>query len=124
VVRTAGLPYPYQCVFNELPNWVELAETETLPGKFLLGKNFPNPFNATTTITFCLPAATSVTLDIFNSSGQRVRRLVSTELGPGGQWTVGWDGRDDQGRDLASGTYFYRLQAGGYTQTRQMILLK
>jgi len=123
VVRTAGRPYPYQCIFNELPNWVELAEIETLPGKFLLGQNFPNPFNATTTITFSLPAATFVILDIFNSGGQRVRRLVSTELGPG-QWNVGWDGRDAQGRDLASGIYFYRLQAGGYTQTRQMILLK
>ena len=115
----------YQCVFQELPTWVELAEAETgvFPGRFLLGQNFPNPFNAVTTITFSLPAVAVVTLDIFNSCGQRVRGLLNNELGPG-TWIVKWDGKDAQDRDLASGVYFYRLQTAGYTQTRRMVLLK
>jgi hypothetical protein len=125
VTRTSGYPYPYQCVFEEFSTWVELAGAETgvFSGRFLLGQNFPNPFNATTTILFSLPAATVVTLDIFNNSGQRVRELLNSELEPG-TWVVKWDGQDAQGRDLASGVYFYRLQTAGYTQTRQMVLLK
>ena len=125
VARTRGYPYPYQCIFEELPNCVELvgAETGVFSGRFLLGQNFPNPFNATTTILFSLPAVAIVTLDIFNNSGQRVIGLVSTELGLG-KWIVSWDGKDAQGRDLASGVYFYRLQTTGYSQTRRMVLLK
>ncbi len=126
VARKSGRsPDLYRCVFDELPNGVELAaaETEVLPGRFLLKRNFPNPFNATTTITFTLPTATFVALDIFNSNGQRVRRLVSSQLGPG-KWIVSWDGRDDRERELASGVYFYRLQTTDYAQTKQMVLLK
>lgn len=96
---------------------------EKPPSNFL-GRCFPNPFNAGTTIEFSIAERAHVKLQIFNIAGQRVRTLVDGERSPGSYNGVTWDGRDNTGRPVASGVYFCRLTAADFTQTRKMILLK
>jgi len=88
-----------------------------------LGQNYPNPFNPVTTIDFAVPRAGQVLLEVFTVDGRRVRTLVNEEMATG-QHRVSWDGMDTAGQRVASGTYFYRLQAGDAVQTRSMILVK
>ena len=91
---------------------------------YSLKQNAPNPFNPSTRIGFSLPADGPVTLKVFNITGQLVRTLVD-ESRPGGAYEVAWDGRDDAGIAVSSGTYFYELRAEGrLIQSRKMQLLK
>lgn len=94
-----------------------------VPPALVLGQNQPNPFNPATTIRFSIPAAARVTLRIHDVAGRLVRTLSDAER-PAGEYDVTWDGRDDRGAGVAAGVYFYRLAAGGESQTRKMILLK
>lgn len=91
----------------------------------VLQQNTPNPFNPSTRIVYAVPSGVEgrVNLDVFDVRGRRVRQLVSDRPSTG-QVAVVWDGRDDNGRELSSGAYFYRLVAGQTTLTRQMTLLK
>ena len=84
--------------------------TVSVPAAFGLADNYPNPFNPSTTIGYALPAESEVRLEVFNIAGQRVRVLLDTHQ-PAGHYTVEWDTRDAQGQAVASGVYFYRLQA-------------
>lgn len=93
------------------------------PDRFELDQNYPNPFNPATTIGFSLPEATTVTLQVFNTTGQLVQTLFSGNLDAGFH-NMQWGGNDQYGRQVASGIYLYRLQAGSYIQSRKMILLK
>ena len=92
--------------------------------EFSLGANFPNPFNPNTTIVFELPRQTAVTLQIFDVSGRLVKALLQAEAYEAGRHQVVWSGRDRGGRPASSGTYFYRLEAGEFTKTRRMTLVK
>ena len=83
----------------------------------------PNPFNGDTSIRFSLDGETPVRLQILDIMGQVVRELVRPPL-PGGHHRARWDGRDDDGRWLASGLYLCRLQVGTRTVTRKMLLLR
>jgi len=95
-----------------------------LPRAFSLRGNVPNPFNPATNISYEIPGpGTFVHLVIYDLKGRRVRNLVETDQ-VGGRYTQQWDGRNDAGQQMASGTYFYRLQAGPFRETRKMILLK
>ncbi|MFN3693571.1 MAG: T9SS type A sorting domain-containing protein [Ignavibacterium sp.] len=92
---------------------------------FKLEQNYPNPFNPTTTLRFALPGESLVRLEIFNLIGQRVKVLVDMESSLSAGWhEVHWNGRDDASRPVASGIYFYRLQAAKYSETKRMILMK
>ena len=92
-----------------------------LPTDYGLDQNYPNPFNPTTTIQYQLPEAAFVTLSIYDALGRRVAVLVRSEQ-PAGRYTVEWDAA--QLGEYASGVYFYHLQAGAFSQSRKMILLK
>lgn len=92
-------------------------------GGFELGSNYPNPFNPTTTISFRLPVMLPVRLTVYDAVGREVRTLLNKRVG-GGQHVVQWDGQDDRGRSVASGVYFYRLKAGGFLETRKMLLMR
>jgi hypothetical protein len=103
--------------------------TSDLPINYSLDQNYPNPFNPSTTISFDIPVSSSVTLRVFNVIGQEVRTLVQGTLSQGRHEIV-WNGLDDAGRALASGIYFYSLNAtpvsGGkmFSDIKKMVLLK
>jgi hypothetical protein len=96
---------------------------EILPATHSLSQNYPNPFNPLTTIEYSLQKQARVTLDVFNIVGQKVRTLVSA-LQPAGRYKIVWDGRDDLGKDVSSGIYFYRLKAGEFYESKKMVILK
>jgi hypothetical protein len=90
----------------------------SLPTRYELSHNYPNPFNPTTTIEFALPRAGHVELTVYNVLGQVVTSLMDEDL-PAGYHSVTWEASR-----YASGVYFYRLKAGDYVRTRKMMLLK
>lgn len=94
-----------------------------VPGSFALNQNYPNPFNPTTEISFSIPNRGHVELSVYNSLGQRVTTLVDG-VRDGGDQTVTWNGTDQSGNSVASGVYFYRLKADGYSDSKKMLLLK
>jgi len=105
-------------------------EQDQLPHNFALYQNYPNPFNPSTTIPFQVgggqgSAARPIhtTLAIYNILGQLVRTLVDEEKSSG-DYHVVWDGKNDKGEVVGSGIYFYRIQAGSFTKTAKMSLLK
>jgi uncharacterized lipoprotein YddW (UPF0748 family) len=99
--------------------------TETTdPVAFGLGQNYPNPFSSRTTITFELDAPGEVTIRVYNLLGQEVATLVDRELHMAGTGTVEWNGTAMGGESLASGTYFYTIEAAGNRATRSMTLVR
>ena len=94
-----------------------------VPDQVVLHQNSPNPFNPETTIRFELPSAMRVQLSIFDVHGRLVRKLIDEQRGAGAS-TAEWNGRDDRGAGVATGVYFYVLEAGGSRYQRKMILLK
>ena len=103
---------------------VDVIEDESrLPDRLALSQNYPNPFNPVTMIEYHLPRKNHVTIAIFNVLGQKVQTLIDVQQ-PAGTYTVAWDGRDTAGQSVPTGVYLYRLQAGEYTQTKRMLLLK
>ena len=88
-----------------------------------LHANFPNPFNPETTISFSLKEAGEVKLDVFNIKGQKVKTLIDSELSADKHQIV-WNGKDDGGKSVSSGIYFYKLRTANYSSTRKMILMK
>jgi len=102
----------------------DIGEDEVgLPYSFSLAQNYPNPFNPTTTIAFDLGEYSHVKLSVYNVLGQLVKTLKNEPL-PAGTYTVQWDGKNDNGRAVAGGIYFYRLQTGQFTAVKKMTLLK
>jgi aminopeptidase N len=102
----------------------ELAPTgETVPSPAVLDQNYPNPFNPATTIRFRLNEPAAVSLRIYDAAGRLVRALVGTPLSAGTYARV-WDGTDSRGAAVSSGVYLYRLDAGSFSRTRKMILLR
>jgi hypothetical protein len=97
---------------------------EDLPARFALGQNHPNPFNPETRIDFALPVKAEVTLTVYDASGRRVTRLLERAALPAGFHNLVWRARDGDGRDLASGVYFYRLEAGDFRAVRKMLMIK
>ncbi len=95
----------------------------SLPTTFALNQNYPNPFNPTTQISFALPEASDVRIDVYNVLGQQVRTLVNSRLAAG-MHEVTWDGRSEGGSSVSSGVYFYRLAAGDFSETRKMLMVK
>lgn len=93
------------------------------PSNNYLAQNYPNPFNPMTTIAFRLKAPANVSLKIYDSSGRIVRVLVN-EKREAARYVEEWNGKDNDGRPVASGIYFYRLAAGDFVQTRKMVLLR
>ncbi|RMH68790.1 MAG: T9SS C-terminal target domain-containing protein [Gemmatimonadetes bacterium] len=93
------------------------------PGALLSLSNFPNPFNPRTTIRYHLPQTGQVTLRIYDLSGRLIRTVVDQPQAPG-EYSVLWDGTDDQQQVVESGVYFYRLQTDHESITASMVLLR
>lgn len=98
------------------------ATAPSAPG-LRLGQNQPNPFNPSTMIRFTVPHAGNVSLVVFDASGRPVRTLIDG-VQSAGEAVVSWDGRDDGGRMVASGVYFYKVSMAGMAASKKMLLLK
>ncbi len=98
-------------------------KTEDTPLVFSLSQNAPNPFNPETIISYSLPQSEQVKLVIYNVLGQEIRTLVNA-FKPAGRYRVIWNSKDDFGRSVSSGVYFYQITAGKFTNTRKMLILK
>jgi hypothetical protein len=108
--------------------WPTSVEEPYLPdgnvlADYTLKQNYPNPFNSETFIQFEIPCANHVCLRIYNVYGQFIRELSNNHMFAG-SYNISWNGRDDEGKEVASGLYFYRLSSGNISQTRRMLLLK
>ncbi len=101
-----------------------VAETAAeMPTKFELEQNYPNPFNPETTIKYHVPVRVNVTLRVYNALGQELRTLMNG-LQDAGVYTATWDGKDHNGRQLSTGLYLFRLEAGDFVMTRKMAMVK
>lgn len=106
-------------IYDLLGTQTDVSKNEaTIPLEFQLDQNYPNPFNPATTIRFSLPAASHVSLKIYNIKGQLMTTLVDEQLSQGNH-TFQW-----QAANMASGTYFYTLTNNSFSETKRMILLK
>ncbi|MFQ5752483.1 MAG: T9SS type A sorting domain-containing protein, partial [bacterium] len=103
---------------------VSVEQLEPVPNIFSLSQNYPNPFNPTTQINYTLPRTSKVSLKIFNVLGQEIRHLVKNEQQTAMAYSIEWDGKDELGLAVSSGVYFYKLQAGGVTEIKKMILMR
>ena len=98
-------------------------ESILVPVFINLFQNYPNPFNPSTTINYQITVSAHATITTYNVLGQVMRTLVDEEKEPG-DYSIVWDGKNDKGQSVASGTYFYELRAGDYTSTKKSLLLK
>jgi hypothetical protein len=94
-----------------------------VPLIFTLRQNYPNPFNPSTIIEFTLTDGHETSLLIFDLLGRKVRSLHEGYL-EGGTYSLVWDGKNESGGDMPSGTYFYKLTSGDYSQTKRMALVR
>jgi hypothetical protein len=106
--------------FLALGRYVTSAGTEEspVPAEFFLWQNFPNPFNPSTTIRYALPNTSYVTLTVYNTLGQQVA------LPQNGEQEAGHHEVKFDGRNLASGVYFYRIRAGDFVETKRLLLMR
>jgi flagellar hook assembly protein FlgD len=94
-----------------------------IPYRFALEQNYPNPYNATTTILYSCGQDGFVSLKVYNILGQEVATLVG-EHKSAGSYTVSWDSQDRYGNPLASGIYFYRVIAGQFVASKKLVLIR
>ena len=115
-------------LFNEIYEWfqgspnLDITDAET-PGMYRLAQNFPNPFNPTTMIKFDIRMKGHVSLKIYNVAGQLVKTLVNDVL-EAGSYSKEWTGTNNSGVKVASGVYFYSIEADNFTSTKKMVLLR
>jgi hypothetical protein len=103
-----------------------VGEEMGVPNEYSLSQNYPNPFNATTDIRYQIPDVqppVRIVLKIYNILGREVATLVDEVKNPG-RYTVTWHGKDDQGSDVSSGVYFFRLTTEEFTAAKRMVLMK
>lgn len=127
---TNGMIYYYQIAAVDFGGNVKMHDVvvsatpmAVLPTTFALSQNYPNPFNPNTEIKYQLPRDSRVVLSIYNVMGQEVVTLVDADL-KAGYYTATWNARDARGSEVSAGIYFCRLQAGEFSKTRKMVLIK
>jgi hypothetical protein len=108
---------------NENAQILSELEVVALPTSYVLEQNYPNPFNPGTTVKFKIPAKGPVQLTIYNLRGQKIRTLVDAILDPG-EFNAAWDGRNDAGDLVSSGTYIYHMRAGSFVSSQKMMLVR
>jgi len=125
--------YPYHCTPHQSFGMVGTITVETAlevndfeNGKvesFLLGQNFPNPFNPKTSIQFSLPQESNISINVYDIIGNKIKSLVNSVYQEG-EYSIDWDSTNNLGIPVPSGTYIYSLIANNQTQTMKMILLR
>ncbi len=109
--------------YSEIVTAVDNPSDIRIPELLVLRQNFPNPFNASTTITFSLPESGRVKMEIYNILGEKVKTIANNPFRAGNH-TLTWNGTDQENQTVASGIYFYKLTFKESSSTRQMILMK
>jgi len=94
-----------------------------IPDRYVLEQNYPNPFNPSTTVKYSLPKYSKVKIVIYNVLGRQIKILVN-EFQAAGEYSVNWDGTDENGLNLTSGIYLYKIITDNYISSRKMILIK
>ncbi len=122
------LDFNYQGLYFDHRQWTDVEDEiteEDVTREFSLYDNYPNPFNPETKIRYSIEngKAAPVVLRVYNLLGQTVRTLVD-EPKESGNYEVVWDGRNQNGDEVASGVYFYKLEAGDFIQTKKMVLVR
>ncbi len=102
---------------------IDNIDEKEMPQLNMLKQNEPNPFNLSTKISFDLPTASNVKLDIYDILGQKITSLVNNNI-VAGQYEFNWDGLNQSNEEVASGVYFYSLKVDDFTETKKMMLLK
>ena len=94
-----------------------------MPNEFSLSQNYPNPFNPSTTISYSIPKVSFVSLKIYDILGREVKTLINSEQNAG-VYNVRWNGDNIYGNKVSSGIYLYKIEAGDFSLTKKMLLLK
>jgi hypothetical protein len=102
---------------------ININEPEELPTTYSLSLNYPNPFNPSTNFSYSLPKTADVRIAIYDVFGREINTLVN-ESKEAGTYTISWNGRDNQNRQVSTGVYFYKMQATGFEKTMKMMLMK
>ena len=125
-----GAPIIRNHLMNDIIQWMDNMTNSNITGdetpgvfSYHLDQNFPNPFNPSTRISFGLDEATHVILRVYDPAGRHVRTLVDEHRMPG-DYNELWDGKNEKGKPVATGVYFYRLTTGERTKTKKMVLLR
>ncbi len=109
--------------FGSGPTNPDITDGDGVPAVYALSQNYPNPFNPVTTIRYSVKKKGPVALRIYDVAGRLVRTLVD-DVKKAGSHSAAWDGSNNEGLEVASGVYFYRIEAGGFVKTKKMVLLK
>ncbi|NIW99096.1 MAG: T9SS type A sorting domain-containing protein, partial [Phycisphaerae bacterium] len=104
-------------------NPIEEPDSKHPLATFSLAQNYPNPFNPSTNVEFEIRKAEWVRLAVYDNAGRKVAMLVNEKLSPG-SYKVQWEGRDDAGREVSSGVYYYQITAGAFSAVKKCVLLK
>ena len=125
VIHCGNKSSKYQLVVGTENFLEEISKTFTeIPQNFKLSQNYPNPFNPVTFVTFQLPDAAKITVDVFNVLGQRLKTLINNQDLQPGYYSAQWDGKNDLGKKVAAGVYFLQLRSNHYHKTIKMIMQK
>ncbi len=112
-----------QALWDGIITHISGKEMNNLPDKITLYQNYPNPFNPWTNIEFSIGKKSQVNLSIYNLLGQKIRTLVNAVKSPD-VYTIIWDGKDDNGIQVASGIYIYKLTSSKNSISRKMVLVR
>ncbi len=95
-----------------------------IPEVFEMSQNYPNPFNPTTKIDLRIPNTAPVSVKIYDIMGREVKTLVNNQVMLAGKYTVDWNSLDNNGANVSTGAYFYRIVSGNSVITKKMMLIK
>ncbi|HET9012530.1 MAG TPA: T9SS type A sorting domain-containing protein, partial [Gemmatimonadaceae bacterium] len=124
LTKILGAVLPTPCLKSPQTTGTGPGDELDVPRTTSLHQNVPNPFNPTTQIRFDLAQSGKVSLRIYDVAGHLVRTLVDRELAAGRDHRVAWNGLDIHDRPVASGVYFYRLEAPGASETRKLVVMR
>ncbi|MDR3667580.1 MAG: fibronectin type III domain-containing protein, partial [Ignavibacteriaceae bacterium] len=113
----------FQGAFNSKITSIQQNNSKTIPTSYKLFQNYPNPFNGQTIIKYQLTDRGWMTLEVFDILGRKIRTLVNEFQLPG-EFTLRWDGKNDNGKMLASGVYIYRMRIGTFVSSKKLMMLK
>jgi hypothetical protein len=121
--RFTGTVYWDDLDFPVIGGVVSVEDDGFIPEEFSVSQNYPNPFNPSTTINFSIPQQSRVVIKVYDIMGREIKTLLNEDKSPG-SYSAQWNGENSYGTRVATGIYFYRVNAGNLTQVKKMILLK